>query len=703
MKKTFIPSSLLTLITSFLITSSLLAQVPAYVPTNGLVGYWPFNGNANDESGNGNNGTVNGATLTTDRNGNANSSYYFNGINNYIQVPFSNTLNSIQNGITMSAWVLMQGGTGASTPPRVIELRGAYGNGGDAGFVMLAQDNSNISRTFEVRWHNDFGNNNISISPTNSINSLSWQHILFTADGSTATGKFYLNGILINNNSSMPYQGIINSCNYNNNPLIIGAETNLLGMWGGKIDDIAIYNRALTQEEITSLYNGTTTIPGCTNTSACNYNASASQDDGSCTFPAQTYLNCAGSCLNDANNNGICDEVEATFPSYLPANGLVAWYPFNGNANDESGHGNNGTVNGATLTADRNGNANSAYLFSGVPDRIDIGTSLNPSFSMGAPQSSWTVAAWVNKNSNNEVLAFSDYNSVLGNTNPGENDITLSSHLQVNGNMAYVSMRSNAQEFGANGGNFLSNEWRHIAFSASNNSIKLFSDGQLISEVNYDSNLNYFESPFYRIGSSMWNGNYGPSTGIIDDIAIYNRALTPTEISALYTGTNSNGGNGNNTSSATSTVPAGISYQAVARNAQGTALANTAIQVKFSLIADSLSGTTEYVETHSLSTNTLGLFATAFGTGSAVTGTWVGINWTHANKYLKVELDAGNGFVELGTQQLLSSPFAIRAQSAATLENGALPVYLDNAAAIAGGLTVGKLYRTATGDLKVVY
>jgi hypothetical protein len=43
-----------------------------------------------------------------------------------------------------------------------------------------------------------------------------------------------------------------------------------------------------------------------------------------------------------------------TLPAYLPADGLVAWYPFNGNANDESGNGNDGTVNGATLTADRN-------------------------------------------------------------------------------------------------------------------------------------------------------------------------------------------------------------------------------------------------------------------------------------------------------------------------------------------------------------
>ncbi len=51
--------------------------MPTYVPTTGLVGWWPFNGNANDESGNGNNGTVNGAILTSDRFGIANKAYSF--------------------------------------------------------------------------------------------------------------------------------------------------------------------------------------------------------------------------------------------------------------------------------------------------------------------------------------------------------------------------------------------------------------------------------------------------------------------------------------------------------------------------------------------------------------------------------------------------------------------------------------------------
>ncbi|MEN9332697.1 MAG: hypothetical protein RLZZ94_1787 [Bacteroidota bacterium] len=82
------------LITALLLAaSSAFAQVPSYVPTNGLVGWWPFNGNANDESGNGNNGVVNSATLASDRVGNSTSAYNFNGQNNFINIPNSISLN----------------------------------------------------------------------------------------------------------------------------------------------------------------------------------------------------------------------------------------------------------------------------------------------------------------------------------------------------------------------------------------------------------------------------------------------------------------------------------------------------------------------------------------------------------------------------------------------------------------------------------
>ncbi len=61
-----------------LIAATMAQNLPTYVPTNGLVGWWPFNGNANDESGNENDGTVNGATLTEDRFANSGNAYLFN-------------------------------------------------------------------------------------------------------------------------------------------------------------------------------------------------------------------------------------------------------------------------------------------------------------------------------------------------------------------------------------------------------------------------------------------------------------------------------------------------------------------------------------------------------------------------------------------------------------------------------------------------
>ena len=81
-------------------------QIPSYVPTSGLVGWWPFNGNANDESGNGNNGVVIGATLTENRFGVINSAYLFNGTSDYIQSNDAG-LPSGTTSYSFNAWILL--------------------------------------------------------------------------------------------------------------------------------------------------------------------------------------------------------------------------------------------------------------------------------------------------------------------------------------------------------------------------------------------------------------------------------------------------------------------------------------------------------------------------------------------------------------------------------------------------------------------
>jgi hypothetical protein len=109
----------LTLLFGLLLFSTLHAQVPSYVPTDGLVGWWPFNGNANDESGNGNDGVVNGATLTEDRFGNVDKAYYFSSSGCATRIDATINTTSVNSGLTISIW-LNRAGIGCLNP-RVFE------------------------------------------------------------------------------------------------------------------------------------------------------------------------------------------------------------------------------------------------------------------------------------------------------------------------------------------------------------------------------------------------------------------------------------------------------------------------------------------------------------------------------------------------------------------------------------------------------
>jgi hypothetical protein len=149
-----------------------------------------------------------------------------------------------------------------------------------------------------------------------------------------------------------------------------------------------------------------------------------------------------------------------------------------------------------------------------------------------------------------------------------------------------------------------------------------------------------------------------------------------------------------------------IAYQTYARNNAGASLNNKSIQVKFSLLTDSINGSVVYAESHSLSTNAMGLFTAEIGNGTPIQGTWQGINWSASKKYLKTEIDMGSGWVNMGTQQLLAVPYAIHSNTSSksqTLENANLPVFNTNAAAINAGLLPGQLYRTTSGVLQIVY
>ena len=109
--------------------------------------------------------------------------------------------------------------------------------------------------------------------------------------------------------------------------------------------------------------------------------------------------------------------------------------------------------------------------------------------------------------------------------------------------------------------------------------------------------------------------------------------------------------------------PAGINYQAIARNNTGSVIPNTALTIRISLL-NSIGGTALFQETHSVTTNGFGLFTAVIGQGNFVTGTYnslTAVPWGASEYFVKVEADQGSGYIDMGTTQLWSVPYALYA------------------------------------------
>lgn len=219
-----------------IVFSGLSQSVPNYLSSNGLIGYWPFNGNANDESGNNNNGSVNGATLTTDRKGNFNSAYSFNGSSNNI-APGKNNLPLNTSSRSVSIWFQRIGNGGCLL---------SYGNASNSNAYMISITSSIISNQ---GWADDF-----PVYPSIDNN---WHHLVCTFESGVV--KIYLDAVLLGTGSK-PNWNTINSSFYFGTRVL-----NDMDFFNGKLDDVAIWNRVLTQEEISSIYSET---PLCSNPTA---------------------------------------------------------------------------------------------------------------------------------------------------------------------------------------------------------------------------------------------------------------------------------------------------------------------------------------------------------------------------------------------------------------------------------------------------
>jgi len=208
--------------------------------------------------------------------------------------------------------------------------------------------------------------------------------------------------------------------------------------------------------------------------------------------------------------------------------GLVAYYPFNGNANDESGNGNNGAVSGATLTDDKNGNSNSAYSFDGVDDYIQVPH--NDSFNIN-PTTGFTVALWFKASATQSGNLWD-----LIDKSHGDPDYWYEGWVIQGGYM----VAPYAVGFGSGNGSGYdmpgtpyavnADQWHHLAATFLGTDMMLYLDGALSSAISASSPVASAGDLF--IGKHYALGRY--FHGIIDEVRIYNRALSASEIQELF-------------------------------------------------------------------------------------------------------------------------------------------------------------------------
>ena len=462
-----------------LTTQTLFAQVPSYVPTNGLVGYWPFNGNANDESGNGNNGTNNGATLTTDRNGNGNSAYDFDGTSNYIKLPKITSLNDAAS-FTFSCWILPEGSTG--TRQFVLSRGFDY----ETGSFFISQESESNSN--KVRFsYNGYSNYNILSNQGYSIPYQNWQLLTVTKNGTTV--NLYINSILISSSTNTANLFALDEFLYIGSHWYSTQPGSYFPYYfNGKIDDVGIYNRALTQQEITAMYNG-------------------------------------------VNYSDTCNAVSGSLVT-----GLVGYWPFCGNANDESGNGNNGVVNGTTLTTDRFGNSNNAYDFDGISNYIEI-----PNFSQ-LNSYPMTVSFWLKSNTVNsgaKILnkvccsSWNGWDIEAGNFDGNITAPNSNFHFEYYSSVCQGIYQSYCSPTPYPIFNVFDNTWRQCVFVVDDSGAKVYWDGVLMFQQNWDGPAIAGNNQLpLNIGRYIYGSNF--FKGIIDDIGIWNRALTQQEITTLF-------------------------------------------------------------------------------------------------------------------------------------------------------------------------
>jgi hypothetical protein len=478
--------------------ATISSTVPGSV-TSGLVGWWTMdgtdmlNGAALDKSGNGNSAAlVNIATSTFYRAGKIGQAFNFDGVNDYLLVPSSSSLPAEQ-PMSISVWVKPDNAT--------------------AGFVLASRPFSgngwNITYAFGNRLmfqHDGVGD--LSARTTFNFGAFSttqWTHLVVTWDGTTDATHvlIYKNGVIQAHDTDTNGSSMTST---SGQPLYITSDQGGGGFFKGSMDDFRMYDRVLSTTEISQIY-----AAGL----ATGKQAASPQVTG--TTSCSTGLSC----------------------------GLVGYWTFDGKDTpwtsataattlDKSGSGNTGTLTSMNQSkAPVQGKIGQGLKFDGVDDTVSIAH--NASIK---PTAAISINFWFNPSNVNS----SAVQTILSTTQSGGYSVAL------NGTSASGTCNANSFCFFVNVGgtyyitnyaksNFKNNTWYLFTGTYDGNTNRMYINGQQIDTVSQSGTINYTSNTPVCLASepnasACIDGNY--FNGLMDDVRVYNRALSAVEVRQLY-------------------------------------------------------------------------------------------------------------------------------------------------------------------------
>ena len=516
-------------------------------PPAGLVSWWRGEGAASDSAGT-NSGVLEGGV--TYAAGEVGQAFRFNGTNADVRLPASASLNvGLSAGFTIETWI---------NPADITQQHPLVEwNDGSFGVHLWIAGDGPGALWFDVK---DTGlNDHVLSSAAGLLVSNVWQHVAATYTKSNGNAVVYLNGVpRAQANLGVVTPRTLGDLYFGLRPYDGGAGMRFAGL----MDEVSLYNRALSAAEIQAIYSAdgagkcpVGVAPSITTQPASQTVLAGSNVTFTATAAGTTPLsyqwrfngtNIAGatgtaltlSNVQPALAGNYAVLVTNAFGSITSSNALLtvcsltngwtAYYPFNGNANDASGNGNNGVVNGATLTADRFGLPNSAYRFNGT-SWIQLPDTVEPPQPSGLTLSAWVLADSGPYDAGAWLIHLS--------SRTGEGGIALWNASSCG---FWVKLQnSNPQGYYANEDTVITNVWTHlVAVYKQGQFVEFWVNGSL-AESNTIPNYALYTDPTFPLNSSIGNYDYAPVpyngfSGAMDDVRIYNRALSSVEVQALY-------------------------------------------------------------------------------------------------------------------------------------------------------------------------